>query len=76
MTAVEDINSYGVIAYAHADEIKKFAPVFAASMPGCLMRKKQRRTSCFATVLKIPITFCPCSQFAPRATHLITHDRA
>ena len=30
MTAVEEINSYGVIAYAHADEIKKFAPVFAA----------------------------------------------
>jgi hypothetical protein len=30
MTAVEDINAYGVIAYAHADEIKKFAPVFAA----------------------------------------------
>ena len=30
MTAVEDINSYGVIAYAHADELKKFAPVFAA----------------------------------------------
>ena len=30
MTAVEDINSYGVIAYAHADEIKKLAPVFAA----------------------------------------------
>ena len=29
MTAVEDINAYGVIAYAHADEIKKFAPVFA-----------------------------------------------
>jgi periplasmic protein CpxP/Spy len=35
-TAVEHINSYGVIAYAHADGIKRFAPVFAAlcaSMP-------------------------------------------
>jgi len=29
-TAVEHINSYGVIAYAHADGIKRFAPVFAA----------------------------------------------
>jgi protein CpxP len=36
-TAVEHINSYGVIAYARADGIKRFAPVFAAlyaSMPG------------------------------------------
>ena len=35
-TAVENISSYGVIAYAHADGIKRFAPVFAAlyaSMP-------------------------------------------
>jgi periplasmic protein CpxP/Spy len=35
-TAVEHINSFGVIAYARADGIKKFAPVFAAlyaSMP-------------------------------------------
>jgi protein CpxP len=35
-TAVEHVNSYGVIAYAHADGIKRFAPVFAglyASMP-------------------------------------------
>jgi len=30
MTAVEDINSYGMITYAHADGIKRFAPVFAA----------------------------------------------
>ena len=29
-TAVEHINAYGVSAYAHADGIKKFAPVFAA----------------------------------------------
>ena len=29
-TAVEHINSYGVSAYAHADGIKRFAPVFAA----------------------------------------------
>jgi hypothetical protein len=26
-------------------------------------------------VLKIPITFCPYSQFALRAAHLVTHDR-
>jgi protein CpxP len=35
-TAVEHIDSYGVIAYARADGIKRFAPVFAAfyaSMP-------------------------------------------
>jgi protein CpxP len=35
-TAVENINSYGVTAYARADGIKRFAPVFAAlyaSMP-------------------------------------------
>lgn len=29
-TAVEHINSYGVIAYARADGIKRFAPLFAA----------------------------------------------
>lgn len=35
-TAVEHINAYGVIAYARADGVKRFAPVFAAlyaSMP-------------------------------------------
>ena len=34
ITAVEHINSYGVIAYAHADGIKRFAPVFAALYAG------------------------------------------
>ena len=29
MTAVDDLNSYGDIAQAHADGIKKLAPVFA-----------------------------------------------
>lgn len=29
-TAVEHVNAYGVIAYARADGIKRFAPVFAA----------------------------------------------
>lgn len=30
MTAVEDIKSYAEIAGAHADDLKKFAPVFEA----------------------------------------------
>jgi protein CpxP len=33
-TAVENINAYGVIAYAHADGIKRFAPAFAALYAG------------------------------------------
>jgi protein CpxP len=45
--AVEHINSYGIIAYAHADGIKRFAPVVAALYAGMPDAQKAQAVELF-----------------------------
>jgi hypothetical protein len=49
MTAIEDVKSYAAIAEAHADGLKKFAPVFEALYASMSDAQKKNADTLFSS---------------------------